>query len=216
MEKFLSTDTYDKIHFLLFRALIINYDGIYIASLHDDFEKYIQMLDTIDFSIYHDSNFFLLKDYAMKTLTFIKECSIKFNTKGKVRDIENEIIGDLNQLKTIGDKDLRIRDFYELERNLRMNLPYDDDDIIGSISCDYGVIRELLVSSLNDKKIKNISCRQFVESTSFFLDSIPEFYEECPDAIEMSINYLDTMPKVHYLKLNRGIKKIKKRLKTYE
>lgn len=215
MEDLLSTDTYDKIYFLMFRGLFIYNNSSDIVKLYDNYEKYQQMLDTIDFSIYHDSNFFLIKDYMQKTLSFIKDCSIKFNTKGNVRKKENDIIGELNKVKYLGDKDLRIRNFYELERNLRMNLPYDDKDIINSVACDYSIIHQVLSSVVKKEEIKNLSIRQFVESTAFFLDSIPEFYEDCPAAIETSINFLEEAPKTKYHKLNKSIKVIKKRLKNF-
>lgn len=150
-----------------------------------------------------------------KTQGLIRQLSCKFNSNGKVREKENELIGDINRMTLLVDKEERIEQYYSLERGLRMNMPITTDDILQSVAGDYNVVVQLLSSVEENKKLNNISCRQFLESTAFFLSSISSLYEECPLMISKSYDYLEEMPKVKDFKLRKNIYKVKKELKTF-
>lgn len=214
MEK-LSDDCLDKIKFLQFRGIIIKEGLGTIVDSIQTLERYKEMLSTIDFVIYHDNHFFLLRNFSSKTLSLLRECSVKFSTKGNIREQENEIVGDLNSLSLIVDKEECIEDYFILEKKLRFNLPKTNDDIINSMAGDYNVVYQILNAAITDKHLKNVSCRQFVETTAFLLASIPELYEDCPLAIPMSQEYLKEVPKVKDLRLKRCINEVQKELKTF-
>ena len=211
----LSNDCVERIKFLQFRGIIIEEKVSQIVDSIETLERYKEMLNTIDFVIYHDENFFLLENYCTKTLSLLRECSVKYSTSGKVRERENEIIGDLNKVLHSPFKENDVNEYYKLEKKLRLNLPITNEDVLDSMAGDYNVVNQILKAAISDHHIKNISCRQFVESTEFLLASIPQLYEECPLSIQMSEEYLEEMPKVKDFKLNRCIHKVKKELKNF-
>lgn len=212
--KILSDDANDKLGYLLYRSLVIECSVNKMVDLMDNYEKYKEMLDIISFTMYHDLDFFLLNDYLQKTQSFIRNCSFKFSTSTNVREIENEIICDLNKAKLLRNKEDRIENFFELEQSLRMYLPKNEDDILESVSRDYELAHQLINIEDKEDRITNISCRQFIESSSFFLSSIEEFYKETPLAKELSEKYLKELPIVKDSELKKCIKKVKKELKS--
>lgn len=205
----------DKVSFFKFRGIIISFSLEEIVKSIEVLETYNALLDTIDFTLYHDQNFFLLKNFSSKTLSILKECSIKFSTKGKVREKENGIISDINSLSIVFDKETLISDYFKLERNLRLKLPSTDKEVYRSMAGDYNIMFQITKAIDIEKPIENVEPRQFIESTDFFLASIPEFYSGYPDAISASLDYLNSLPRQEDYIVNKGIHKIKKRLKNF-
>ncbi len=205
----------DKVSFFKFRGIIICVSLEEIVKSIETLETYNALLDTIDFTLYHDQNFFLLRNFSSKTLSILKECSIKFSTNGKVREKENCIIGDINSLCTVFDKETLISDYFKLERNLRLKLPNTDKEVYRSMAGDYNIMFQITKAIDIEKSIENVDPRQFIESTDFFLASIPEFYCGYPDAISASLDYLKSLPRQKEYLVDRGIHKIKRKLKNF-
>lgn len=215
MEDIVFDGLLEKTNFLKFRGLIIRLSVEQIVNAFETEELYKDFLDSAEFALYHDQYFFILKNFSNKTLSILKESSIKFSTKGIIRQTENGIISSLNSLNLVFDKEGIKEDYFRLEKGLRLNLPITEKDVYRSMGGDYNVIFQITKAMDNNSTIEDVECRQFLESTDFFLSSLPEFYSGFPDAIPKSLEYLKNLLKQDDYRLNRGISKIKRKLKTF-
>lgn len=204
-----------KTNLLLIRSLLIKHSEKQIIDYLGDENIYFGFLETISNMLDINRDFLLLKDYLSKTQYIIKLGSEKFKTKGDVREKENGLIVDLNDIVSINNKEEVITSYLSDEIIMREYLPYTGELLFNSMAGDYYIIKEIQKQKNEFQNLSHLPARTFLASTSFLMCFVPELYENDPICVKMTEEYLEDLKK-RIPELKMYTKKIKKRLSNFK
>lgn len=200
---------------LFLRFLLIKYSREEIISGLDEYKAFLGFLEAVGITLEYDKEFFFLQDYLDKTQHIIRLGSEKFQTSGEERKQENEFIVSLNTLSTTKDKDDIVDEYLSSEYYMREYVPYTDELLFTSMAHDYSALTAIQESFDESQKLSHIDPKQFLASTSYFTYMIPELYENYPECVTMSKDYVKQLRKEDP-KLKIYAKKVKKRLDLFK
>lgn len=177
-----------------------------IISYIDSNVKYLDFLYKV-YSIYKlDPNFFLLKNYIEVIQIIISHFRFDENISSKeYKDIENKIIGVLNELKEKRKDKSLVDEYLKVQSSYRFNFYSDEDKILTSIAYDN--------TYLNDANIIFLTCnlmsKHIISTVNYLLNVYPEVFKNDEELLNITVQILEK------LKINKNIKrKVKMTLKN--
>ena len=200
-----------KINYLIFRSMMIGNTPNEIVNTFQSKDDYVKFMSMVDCILENDSEFLLLRNFIDKTQSVISLSSEKFDVSNEKRSLRNKYIISLNELKCLKDKDDIIDEYLDNETIMRGYLAYTDKLLFNSMQNDFYVVARLQEAMDGNNKLSKIDNRQFLESSSFFINIMPEIYQLFPKCIDLTENEFNRISNEDN-KIKRYVKPIKKDL----
>ncbi|MCI8346988.1 MAG: hypothetical protein HFJ12_03450 [Bacilli bacterium] len=142
-----------------------------------------------------------------KILEVINKKRFEFKTTNEIRQQENKIIVSANTIKMILPDEAR--NCYRLtQEKLRGITIATDEELVDQIAYDIHVI-----ASLRTNNMVYFEPMKFLSSTAYLIETFPEFYQQNPNFIEKSLDYIDVFDKLDVPYDKKNAKVISKKFK---
>lgn len=178
----------DKKDIIFLKNQLIHGDVQYLKTNYSNQEEYALFIDTLNIALDYDPFFFITDDFLLEKAMEVVQ-NKRFDYKiPEYFDVINEVIERVNKLKKIPERNKYIyrKQYAKYQQELRETSFTDLSDFLGAIAYDAVIIHRLENNNLN-----NLEPVYFFGSTNFLAKTIPEFYQEDANRIEITMKKLD-------------------------
>ncbi|MBQ2910611.1 MAG: hypothetical protein IJE53_07360 [Bacilli bacterium] len=181
-------DLEDKKNIIYLKNQLIHGDVKKLKELYSSEDGYAFFLDTFNIALDTEPIFFLLDDSILR-----KAEDIFYNKRFDFKDpnitqVTNEIIGRLNSIRAVPEniKNLKCRQYSMWQQQIRGTAFTSKDDLLGGLAYD-----AILMEKLYQGKLGEVDAVYFFASTNYLAQVLPEFYQEDPARIDLTMARLD-------------------------
>lgn len=189
-------DLENKKNIIYLRNQLINADTDSLKKLYSTEDAYAFFLDTLNIALDSEPFFFIIDESIIKKAEEILY-SKRFEYKhSDINAVINEIIGRINELNAIPEniKNLRRRQYVNWQQNIRETSFSGKDDFLRSLAYDAQLMEKLYCEHIGE-----VDEVYFFSSTNYLAKMVPEFYQEAPIRITLTMAELDKHAKKRWI-----------------
>lgn len=190
------------------RNLIILESETDLCEYLKDEKRYNKFIEKVYSLLFFDRDFFYVKNYSSKIINIINTKRAAFSSRNIC--MENNIEFELNKMAKDDKKEEKELEYYFYQNTLRGNLFKTNNELLTSIAFDYDVVTEL------NESCQAFPMKYFVATTSFLLNVVPDYYINNQNSFYITKTIINKYEKSSDFKLNKMVKKTKKRLLELE
>lgn len=186
----------DKKNIIYLRNQLINGDLSNLKAIYSDEDDYGFYLDTLNIALDSEPVFFLLDDEMLKKAEDILHHKRFDYRNPDFCKVINEIIGRINELRALpeGIKNVQRRQYVMWQQQKRETVFTSKDDFLQGLGYD-----ALLMEKLYQGNLDEMDPVYFFASTNYLAKVLPEFYQEDPTRIELTMSRLDQHAKKRWI-----------------
>lgn len=178
----------DKINIIYLKNQLINATTEQLKKKYSSHDNFGFFIDTLNIALNEDHIYFLLDDEILsKAETIIAHRRFDFDDEC-FNAVINEIINQLNRLKTIPEqlKTIQKQSYISFQQSTRQMVFDDMEDFLSAIAYD-----AVLIQKLTNGELVDLEPAYFFASTNYLAQTLPEFYQKKPMMAELTLKKLD-------------------------
>jgi hypothetical protein len=189
-------DFEDQKNIIYLKNQLINADTENLLKYYSEEDDYAFYLDTLNIALDSDPIFFMLDEQITRRaedVLYTQRFKYKNST---INAITNEIISQLNSLKNtpVNTKKIKIQQYIEWQKNIRETFYSNKEEFFGSLAYD-----AILMEKLYCGYIGEVDLVYFFSSTNYLAKMLPEFYQQDPRRIDLTMEKLDKHAKKRWI-----------------